>query len=297
MEEIKKVLITGASGYIGKGVLKEFIKNKWKVVALVREESKGLALQSLGADYVIGDLGNQSLLQTLADGADTIIHCAREHGTTSEANKKDLLCIETFINVGNRNAETKPCSFIYTSGCLCLGEGDDVKDETSKISEPTSFGKWRYEHEEIILSKIKENHKNFKTIIVRPSWVYGNNEGYITDYLNHCKESSKAYIINKGLAFCNFIHIDDLSNLYFLLAISKEEGVFHATDNIYLNYIQVAEELRKKYNYEIVETSLEEGYKLFGLSAYSQVINQKMTTIRSLSLGWTPKHSSFLNYI
>ena len=134
MEQVKKVFLTGATGQIGKGVLKEFIKNNWKVVFLVREESKGLVLQSLGAEFVVGDLGDQTLLQTQAEGVDTIIHCGRDHGVASEANKKHLACLETFIKVGNKNAETKPCNFIYTSGCLCIGEGDNVRDETFIIT-------------------------------------------------------------------------------------------------------------------------------------------------------------------
>jgi nucleoside-diphosphate-sugar epimerase len=127
----------------------------------------------------------------------------------------------------------------------------------------------RLEHEQIILSKNKESHNNFKSIIIRPSWVYGNNEGYISDYLNFCNEKSKAYIIKNGRAFCNFIHIDDLSKLYFQLGNSKEEGVFHATDNVYLNYMQIAEELRKKYNCEIEETCWK---KLISYSDFQHIL-------------------------
>ena len=177
MEITKKLFITGATGYIGKGVLKEFVKNNWKVVALVRDEARGQNLKTLGADYIIGDLGDKEVLEKESQGADAIIHCARDHGVSSEANQKDLTCIETFMKIGNETAKIKPCNFIYTSGCLCLGEGDDVKDEFSQISEPHAFGKWRLEHEKIISAKLKENQQNFKTVILRPSWVYGNNEG------------------------------------------------------------------------------------------------------------------------
>ncbi len=53
---MKKTLVIGASGQIGKMLVELLLKEENSVVALVRNEQKGQELEKLGAEIVIGDL-------------------------------------------------------------------------------------------------------------------------------------------------------------------------------------------------------------------------------------------------
>lgn len=72
MSTIKKpIAVTGATGFIGRSVVRQLIAKKYDVQALSRSDR---AIS--GARFVIGDLGNKDALQKLATGTDTFIHIA-----------------------------------------------------------------------------------------------------------------------------------------------------------------------------------------------------------------------------
>lgn len=69
-----RVAVTGATGFVGAALLREFSARLWRVTAMVRDPARA---QSLPVDDVVtGDLDNQDALKALADGADVFVHLA-----------------------------------------------------------------------------------------------------------------------------------------------------------------------------------------------------------------------------
>lgn len=72
----KKILITGASGSIGKQLIYELDKRSIQPIAHVRQESDTTYIDSLGLEKRVADLRNQSELKKLVEGVDIVIHTA-----------------------------------------------------------------------------------------------------------------------------------------------------------------------------------------------------------------------------
>ena len=69
-----KVAITGATGFIGQYIAKEFMRPGDSVRALVRPTSDAGFLKAGGAELVLGDFGDDAAMQSLISGADALIH-------------------------------------------------------------------------------------------------------------------------------------------------------------------------------------------------------------------------------
>lgn len=70
------VAITGATGFLGRYIVREFASRGWRVRILARQPVDHPQLEGLQLDVVSGDLSNKHALRTLVDGADAIVHAA-----------------------------------------------------------------------------------------------------------------------------------------------------------------------------------------------------------------------------
>jgi dihydroflavonol-4-reductase len=69
-----KVLVTGATGFIGGNVARALLGHGYRVRALVRPDSDGAALQELGVELTSGDLCDEPSLATAVAGCQAVVH-------------------------------------------------------------------------------------------------------------------------------------------------------------------------------------------------------------------------------
>ncbi|MEJ2288425.1 MAG: NAD-dependent epimerase/dehydratase family protein [Deinococcales bacterium] len=69
-----KVLVTGATGFIGGNVARALLGHGYRVRALVRPASDGAALQELGVELTSGDLCDEPSLATAVAGCQAVVH-------------------------------------------------------------------------------------------------------------------------------------------------------------------------------------------------------------------------------
>lgn len=77
----KDVLVTGATGFIGRSVAEELLKKGARVRAMARNISKARGLESAGAAVIIGDMTDPSSLKKAVQGCQAVFHFA---GVTNE---------------------------------------------------------------------------------------------------------------------------------------------------------------------------------------------------------------------
>ena len=69
-----KILITGATGFIGYEVAKQLAHKGYTPRLMVRRPLRGFLLKSLDAELMQGDLGQPRSLKRILEGIDTVIH-------------------------------------------------------------------------------------------------------------------------------------------------------------------------------------------------------------------------------
>ncbi len=99
-----KVLVTGASGWIGTAVLPDLLAAGHEVIGLARSDAAASTVWGMGADVVRGSIDDLDVLRDAAASVDGVIHLAFRHdiafsGGFVEAAASDRHAIETFGDV------------------------------------------------------------------------------------------------------------------------------------------------------------------------------------------------------
>lgn len=216
-----KILITGASGFIGSFLVDEALHKGWEVWAGVRKTSSKTYLTNPDLRFIDLDYADPiALLQqinshTAKHGAwDYIIHNAGITKCTDEAdfNRINYLYTVYFINAllinGNR-----PRKFLYMSSMGAVGPGDENSgiplNRTVKPNPISEYGRSKLRSEEFIRSLA-----DFPWIILRPTGVYGPRE---RDYYVMLKMIKAGFDVSVGFKqqLLNFIYIKDLTRVCF----------------------------------------------------------------------------------
>ncbi|MAI28901.1 MAG: NAD-dependent dehydratase [Rickettsiales bacterium] len=217
---VKKILITGANGFLGSAITKLGIKKGYKVNIFVRKNSDLTNLKPFLSKLKIyyGNLEDiESLNQPIKD-SDIIFHVAADYRLWSrkpaEIYAANVLGTE---NIAHKTL-THNKMLIYTSSVATLKlKKNSVSDENfeAKFDDMTGdYKKSKFLAEKIISSFTKK--KKLKAIIVNPSTPIGEGDikptptgKIILDVLN---KDMPAYV-DTGL---NFVHVDDVAEGHFL---------------------------------------------------------------------------------
>ena len=76
VNQVETVAVTGATGFIGRALLRQLNSCGYRARVLVRPQSLKALQSSAGVEVVAGHLGDEQALERLVAGAQAVIHCA-----------------------------------------------------------------------------------------------------------------------------------------------------------------------------------------------------------------------------
>ncbi len=233
-----KILVTGASGFIGSFIVAEALNREYDVFAGIRATSnrKYLPGSVQTVELTLGDKEKLKSELAVLGRFDYIIHNA---GVTKCNNKTDFdnvnygytrNFVEALIESG-----TVPEKFLFVSSMAAFGPGDPKTLEPVRLSDTpkpdTLYGISKLKAEEFIMSQ-----PGFPYLIVRPTGVYGPRE---KDYFVFLKTVNNRLEPAMGTRkqYLTFIYVTDLVNAMFLALESKhlQKAWFVSDGKVYDN--------------------------------------------------------------
>jgi nucleoside-diphosphate-sugar epimerase len=175
----KKILITGASGFIGKALCCHLSKQGCDVLGTVRSVEKQTAMTKDGiSTVVVEDISSDTDWTDILSGVDVVIHtAARVHVLNDDAEDK----MEKYRNANThatsnlvrQSASANVSHFIFLSSIKVNGEATTLDAFTEKVQKaPTDeYGLSKYEAE-LEIEKICQNFVMSYTVFRLPL-VYG----------------------------------------------------------------------------------------------------------------------------
>ena len=195
-----RILITGATGYIGSAIARAAREAGHEVLALAHTETSSRHLRSLGYVPVAGDLADTSSVVRHARNADAVIHAGIAAGANAAA--VDRSATEAVVNV--LAGSGRP--FVYTSGVWVLGASDEMRaDEDSPIA-PIAAVAWRGPLERWLQAAAA---RDAHTVTVRPGVAYGNGGGIPGKIAR-----GMLPLVGDGRQRWSVVHVEDLAALY-----------------------------------------------------------------------------------
>ncbi|MEO6819215.1 MAG: NAD(P)-dependent oxidoreductase, partial [Ginsengibacter sp.] len=208
----EKVLITGASGFLGFHLIESALEKNLDVYAGIRKSSDISHLSHLPISYAYLDLSNSKSLaaEMAANHYDYIIHAAGITKAKSQIQYNVVNADYTFnLALAVKHAGIALKKFIYISSLAALGpleNSDDVIVETTNPNPVTRYGKSK------LLSETKLQGLGIPLVILRPTAIYGPRERDLFLLFKLIKKGYELYI-GKMAQRLSFIYAKDMADV------------------------------------------------------------------------------------
>lgn len=220
-----RVLVTGATGFIGYHVARRLVQAGYSVRALVRPNSPRRArLDALGVEPVVGDLVRGQELASAVAGCEAVFHVAalysldrRDDERMYRTNVEGTRALVAAVEAGGRPR------LVYTSSVAAVGLTDDGSpaDERRFADPATAAGGYKRSKilaERIVMDAIR--HGRIDGVIVNPSTPIGAGDVRPTPTGRLVQDAVFGRMpgyVNTGL---NFVAVDDVA-VGHLLALER----------------------------------------------------------------------------
>ena len=203
------VLVTGATGFTGGALCRVLLERGATVRGLVRASSDTAALETLGVELAVGDLGEDAPLDDAVAGIDTVFHVAA-------AWRVESLPIEAYwdINVGGTRRLLEAAEragvrrFVHTSTVGVQGHIDEgPASEEYRYGPGDHYQESKRDAELLALRFARE--RGLPVVVVRPAGIYGPGDLRFLKLFRFIREG-RFRMIGSGEIHYHFTCIDDL---------------------------------------------------------------------------------------
>ena len=291
-----KILVTGATGYIGGSVAAKLMAAGHEIVGLTRSDDGAARLKALGIEPLVGSLISLDLLAEAARGVDAVINAVFV---------VVLFVVVVFLLV----LEGTGKSFIHTSGSSIIaaragGNGSNLvfHEDTPYRTLPERQG--RLAVEQLVLSY---GQRGVRTCVIRPTLIYGTGLGLhknsvqVPRMLDLAISKGKALHIGAGENIWSNVHIDDVADLYLALLEKAPAGSLFYAENGECSMRAVAQAIRRLLGYggNTESWPMAEALKEWGISAHATFAsNSRVSALKARRmLDWKPKGVALLDDI
>jgi dihydroflavonol-4-reductase len=219
-----KVLVTGASGFVGSAVVRRLIAGSHDVRVLVRADSPRDNIRSLEVETITGDLLDHASLLRAIDGCDTLFHCAADYRIwVPDSDRMYRVNVEGTRALMLAALDASIGRVVYTSSVatLATATADRLGDETGSATQADCIGPYKRSKAlaEAEVAKLVAE-QGLPAVIVNPSTPMGPNDIKPTPtgrILIEAAAGRMPAFIDTGL---NVVHVDDVAEGH-LLALEK----------------------------------------------------------------------------
>ena len=261
----KKVLITGAAGFIGSNVL-EYLFNKYRDYEFTVLDSLTYAgnlknfppqiKDSPRFRFVYDDITNASIVDKIVSEVDIVIHCAAEtHVTRSIYDnvkffETDVLGTQAVANAVYHHKD-KVERLIHVSTCEVYGQAITKKmDENHPLNPHSPYAAAKVGADRLVYSYYITY--DIPAIILRPFNIYGPRqhlEKAIPRFITSAILHEPLTVHGTGMPERDYMHVDDLSEAIDLLvhaSLKKVKGeVFNVGSGEAISILKIAKLIAK----------------------------------------------------
>lgn len=223
-----KVLVTGASGFLGRRTVEILSERGFSVRALVRKTSRIGNLKRPGVEIFFGDVADISTLKPAFEGIDFVVHTAADTSGTKEGAQR--VTIGGTRNILDLCIKFPVQKLIYISSCSVYGLTDckdgQIIDENAPLErypERRGVYSWsKIEAEKLVRNSMEKG--TIPVVCLRPGTIYGPGGQYFTPMMGFSFGTTVFVIIGHRDLVLPLVYIDNLIDAI-LLTIKKRESI------------------------------------------------------------------------
>lgn len=202
-----RILVTGASGLLGKSVVQRLQARGERVTVLQRGAS------GLEVDEVRGDLTEPLTLRRALDGADRVIHCAARvsiNGPVDEFRRVNVDGTALLLELAQSAGVT---AFVHVSTPSVAHAGRAIHGDGALPADPLAArGHYARTKAEAELLALGASASDFAVCAIRPHLVWGPGDEQLIGRIVSRAAAGRLFLIDHGYALIDTTYIDNAAD-------------------------------------------------------------------------------------
>ncbi|MEO5594793.1 MAG: NAD(P)-dependent oxidoreductase [Chitinophagaceae bacterium] len=222
----KKLLVTGASGFLGYHLIEAALLQEYEVYAGVRKSSNTAHLDKKRVTVIEMDMSDTNSIKNILEqyGINYIIHAAAltRAKTASVYNFSNAILTRN-LAIAAAEANTAIKKFVFISSLAALGpsaDGEPVKEDT--IPRPLTW----YGKSKLLAESYLREIPKLPFIVLRPTAVYGPREKDLLLLVKSVCRGVEVFV-GRGKQKLSFVYVKDVAGIAVKCLESKINGEFY----------------------------------------------------------------------
>jgi nucleoside-diphosphate-sugar epimerase len=229
-----RVFIAGATGVLGRRIVRQLIAKNHSVIALARDERWKRTIQSLGGRAFVASIFDPESIAREVGQAEAVIHAATAIPSKVSSNREEWAANDRLRREGTKAltaaaAKVGAKTYIQQSVVWVARPVDDsFFDESTKVDEPDELYRSAFDGEQIA-SEAGEYY-GFNVSVLRCGGFYAPDAHHTRTFaLGLLKR--RLPLIGGGTAVSANLHADDAASAFIAAVEAGKQGLWHVTDN------------------------------------------------------------------
>jgi len=230
-----KVLVTGATGLIGRQLVRRLLLEGNRVRIFVRRLPEAEFMNDGNVEVFLGDLGDPAAVDVAVAGTEIVYHVGAAMKGSAHDHERGTVCgTQNIVDSVLRHAVQR---LVYISSLSCLHaavarRGDVVTEDWPVEPSPTKRGAYTQSKtaaEKIVLDAVRD--RQLRAVLLRPGRVFGPGMTLLTPEVAR-KIGNFFVILGDGTRELPLVYVEDVIDAIVLAAeTSKFDGsIFHIVD-------------------------------------------------------------------
>jgi nucleoside-diphosphate-sugar epimerase len=223
------VLVTGATGFLGRALVRRLSREGAQVLALYRTERKRERIEGLpGVEPVAGDLTDREQMRTVCTGCRSVIHAAA--ALVGPPQLQQEVNVEGSAGLVATAAAAGVRRLVHVSSVAVYGFRPGAVLDEATDPDPAGYTYSRTKAEAERAVRTAAAGTGLEVAIVRPGTIYGPRARTWTGLLFRWAQRRPLVLPGSGRGTIPYIHVDDVVDLGLLCAVhpAAAGGIFNA---------------------------------------------------------------------
>lgn len=236
---MQRVLVTGATGFIGYEVARQLSAQGFRPRLMVRRPERGDLLSRLDAELIHGDLTRPASLRRAVQGVDTILHLGARAAFESYARVAPTI-VQGSLALMQAAQQAGVQRFVYASSLFVYGPQAHPITAQTPAAPRLDYGRAKLEAESALVAQARRTGMQFAAI--RLPHVYGA-RGLLFQQVHR----GLVLFPGRGDNLFSHLHVEDAGRVLIAVAAQGWTGVSAVADDRSIPWLAFFATLREHY--------------------------------------------------